>query len=319
MDQWDSERYQAIALSGYRFIGEKWPNIAFFPLYSLLIRLFLPLSGHNVAIAALLISNFALLTAVLLMYDLLACDFGSVVAYRSVVLLLLFPTSFYFVAGYTETLALLLSLAAVWAMRRQRWWLAGAVGGLLALTRVPGVMITPILGIAYLEHHGWRWRSIRAPLLAVLLPPLGLGLFMLYQLWRFDTPFAFLIAQQNWNNGAAPPWVIPSKIFRAIWDSPEWEMAALQLGVWISFIVLTLLALRRLPLVYGLTGLLLLLPAYLANQRGSLPRHVLIGFSAFVILAMAGKQLWLHWLIMATLLPLLVILTLLFVNGFGIA
>jgi hypothetical protein len=317
--QWDAEHYQNIALYGYTFQNVRWPNIAFFPLYPLLIRLLLPITGNNVTIAALLVSNLALFAAVLLLYDLLARDFDRKVAYRTVLLLLLFPTSFYFVAGYTESLALALTVAALWAMRRERWWLAGTAGFFLALTRVPGVMIAPVLAVAYLQRRNWRWRSIRPDFLAIILPPLGLGLFMLYQWQRFDTPFAFLIAQQNWNNGSAPPWVIPEKIWRGVRFSQEWEMATFQLCVWASFIGLMALAFLRLPLPYALTALLLLLPAYMANQRGSLVRHVLIAFPAFVALALVTQRLWLRWLIISTALPLLVVLTLLFVNGFGLA
>jgi hypothetical protein len=160
---------------------------------------------------------------------------------------------------------------------------------------------------------------LRPRFLAVFLPPLGLASFMLYQWLSFDTPFAFLIAQQNWNNGMAPPWIIPEKIFRALRVSPEWEMAIVQLAVWVSFIGLAAIALWRLPFVYGLTTLFLLLPAFLANQRGSLIRHVLIGFPIFVVLALATGRPWRRWLLYCLMLPLLAILTLLFVNGFGLA
>ncbi|HZG66109.1 MAG TPA: hypothetical protein VEZ12_05160, partial [Herpetosiphonaceae bacterium] len=90
-------------------------------------------------------------------------------------------------------------------------------------------------------------------------------------------------------------------------------------AVWLSFIGLALVGLRRLPLIYVLTGLLLLLPAFLANQRGSLIRHVLIGFPMFVVLALTARQLWLRWLVFSLMLPLLVVFTLMFVNGFGLA
>ena len=318
--RWDSEHYQAIATTGYTFEGVPWPNIAFFPLYPIMIRLGTPLVGGSITIAALLISNLALMAALLLLYDLVARDFDQVVAYRSVLVLLLFPTSFYLVAGYTESLALALAVAAVWAMRRERWWLAGAAGFLLALTRVPGVLIAPVLACAYLQHHGWKWKMIFRPqFLAVFLPPLGLASFMLYQWLHFGTPFAFLIAQQSWNNGMAVPWVIPQKILRAARSSAEWEMAVIQLAVWLSFIGLAIIGLRRLPLTYGLTALLLLLPAFLANQRGSLIRHVLIGFPMFVVLALTARQLWVRWLVFSLMLPLLVVFTLMFVNGFGLA
>lgn len=316
--EWDSVHYVAIAQAGYTFFGVRWPRIAFFPLYPLLLRMLLPLTRSNAALAALLASHLALGAALVLLYDLVERDFGRIVAYRATVFLLVFPTAFFLVAGYSESLALALAIVAVWAIRRERWWLAGIAGGLLAMTRVPGVFIAPVLGLCYLQSLGWRWRTIRAPLLAVLLPPLGLGLFMAYQWWRFGTPFAFLIAQQNWKNGAAPPWIIPTRIVAAL-GSPQWEMATLQLIVWLSYLALTLLALRRLPLAYGLTGLLLLLPAYLANQPGSLIRHVLIGFPVFVMFGLVARPLWFRWLLTTMMLAGLAVLTLMFVNGFFVA
>ncbi|HEX6291674.1 MAG TPA: mannosyltransferase family protein [Herpetosiphonaceae bacterium] len=316
---WDGAHYQAIAEAGYTFEGVPWPNIAFFPLYPLLMRTVMATANVSSSVAALLVSHAALLVAVLLLYDLLLHDFGRIVAYRANIFLLAFPTSFFFVAGYTESLALMLTVAAVWAMRRQRWWLTGVLGGLLAMTRVPGVLIAPVLGLVYLQHQQWRWRSLRLDLLAVLLPPLGLALFMLYQ-WRvFGTPWAFLIAQQSWQNGLAPPWVIPQQIVEELVKPSGWMQAALQLGVWIGVLALALAALRRLPLAYGLTGFLLILPAYFANIRDSLPRHVLISFPIFVVLAREEQPLWLRWLLLALLLPLLALLTMLYVNGFWIA
>lgn len=316
--QWDSEHYTNIAQSGYTFAGVRWPNVAFFPLYPLLIRGAAPLVRDNIALAALLVAHVALFCALLLLYDLLVRDLGRVIAFRTILLLLAFPTAFFFVAGYTESLALALTVAAVWTIRRERWWLAGIVGALLAMTRVPGVLIAPVIGIAYMQQQQWRWRSIRPPLLAMLLPPLGLGLFMVYQWWRFQTPWAFLIAQRSWNNGAGPPWAIPLKLWDAL-QSPQWEMAVLQFVVWMSILGLSLLALRRLPLVYGLTGLLLLLPAYLAQQEDSIARHVLIGFPAFVVLAQLTDRIWLRWAITTLMLTSLTILTFMFVNGFFIA
>ncbi len=316
---WDGAHYQAIAETGYTFEGVTWPTVAFFPLFPLLVRAVMMVTGISSAVAALIVSHSALIVAVLLLYDLLLHDFGRIVAYRANILLLVFPTSFFLVAGYTESLALMLTIAAVWAMRRRRWWLAGGAGCLLSMTRVPGVLITLVLGLAYLRHHQWRWPSKPFDLLAVLLPPLGVGLFMLYQWHVFGTPWAFLIAQQSWQNGLAPPWIIPQEIVAEFVKSSGWTLATLQLGAWIGVLGLALVALRRLPMVYGLTGFLLLLPAYFANIRDSLPRHVLISFPIFVVLAREGQPLWLRWLIVMLFLPLLVLLTVLFVNGFWIA
>lgn len=316
---WDGGYYRTIALRGYSLSGPGGPSIAFFPLYPLLIRLVLPLTGNDDTIAALLVSHLALFAALILIYDLVTRDFSRPVADRTIILLLLFPASLYFGSGYSESLALALLVAALWALRRQRWWLAGVAGGLLTLTRLPGVLIAPVLAYAYLQDHHWRWRAIRPAFLAVLLPPFALTLFMAYQWWRFGTPFAFLIAQRYWNNTLEPPWVIPRILFTTVTTAADWPMRIVQLATWISFIGLILFALLRLPRPYGLTVFLLLLPPYLSHWHGSFPRYVLIGFPAFVALAILAQRRWLYGMLIAIMLPALAIFTLLFVNGFWVS
>jgi hypothetical protein len=315
---WDGGHYRNIAVNGYSFQGDGAPTIAFFPLYPLLIRLFLPLAG-NVSIAALIVTHLALFIALIFIYDLVAHDFNRQLAHRTLVLLLIFPTSFYFASAYSESLGLALLVAALWAMRRQRWWLAGLAGGLLALTRLPGVFIAPVLACAYLQQHRWRWRSIGPDFLSVVLPPLGLLLFMVYQWWRFGTPVAFLIAQRHWGNGLAAPWVMPHTLLTTITTAADWPMRAFQLVVWVSFIGLILFALLRLPLPYGLTVLLLLLPPYLSPWHDSFPRYVLIGFPAFVVMAIFAQRRWIYTFMVSAMLAALAIGVLLFTNGFWVA
>jgi hypothetical protein len=316
---WDSQQYLSIATTGYEFDVQQWPNIAFFPLYPLLIRAVAPLAGGNAMVAALLVAQLALFGALLLLYDLVARDFGRAVAYRSLLLLLLAPTSFFFVAAYSESLALLLLITALWAIRRERWWLAGIAGFLLALTRLPGVLIAPIILFGYLQSLGWRWRAIRVPALAALLPPAGLGLFLLYQWQRFGTPFAFLIAQRSWKNQLSPPWVIPQKLATEIMQAADWPLAIFHGIFWLGFIALTIVALRRLPRLYSLTLLLFLLPPYLSSWPWSIARHVLLGFPAFVVLAQWAERPRARQLLIGGMVILLVAGVVLFVNGYLVA
>jgi hypothetical protein len=314
---WDGDYYKAIALNGYTFDNVAWPSVTFFPLYPLLIRAALPIAGGNVALAALAVSNLAAFLAVVLLYQLLESDFGSAIAYRSIFLLLLFPTSFFFAAGYTESLALLLAVAVVWALRGHRWWLAGIAGFFLALTRLPGVLVAPIIALTYLEYHGWRWRALRWDVLAVGLPPLGLALFMLYQWRRFGTPLAFLIAQEHYQQQMSPPWVIPQTLFIRL-QTEGLAIFGLHLVLWAVFIVLAVLVWRRLPREYGLL-MLLLVPAYLGSWAVSIGRHILIGFPAFVVLAMYSERRWARGLLIGIVVPLLALCVALFVNTFWVA
>lgn len=316
---WDSTAYLAIAERGYTFVEQRWPSIAFFPLYPLLVRALAFVSGQSAAITALLVAHLAFFGALLLLYKLLEHDFGTTVAYRSVLLLLVCPTSFFFAAAYSEALALLLLVVAVWALRHERWWLAGLAGFLLALTRLPGVLITPIFALAYLQACGWNVRALRWSALAVLLPPAGLGLFMLFQWWRFETPFAFMIAQRSWHNTLSPPWVMPHLLYEYVFTSDYWLIASFQSLFWIGFLVLTIVALWRLPLLYSATLLLFLLPPYFSSWPWSISRHVLMGFPAFVVLAYLSRTLWVRQTVILLLLVLLILATMFFVNGFLVA
>lgn len=316
---WDGENYLAIARTGYTFLGERWPNIAFFPLYPLLIRLVAPLTGFHYEVAAVLVSQVSFCAALIVLYDLLSSDFDVSTAYRTTFCLLVIPTACFFAGGYSESLALALLITTVWAIRRQHWWLAGIAGMLLALSRLPGVLVGPIIALFYIQAQGWHWRSIRLPILASLLPAMGLGAFMLYQWQRFGTPFAFMLAQERWENHLSMPWVLPQAIIDHIEIGRAWPNLVMQGVFWLAFAVLGLLALRRLPLVYGLTAAAVLVPPYLSSWPWSISRHVLLAFPAFIVLGHARQHpRTFRWMI-GVMLAAQIIVTLLFINGFWVA
>ena len=61
--------------------------------------------------AALLVSNLAFLGALLALFALTADAFGERIARRAIVVTALFPTAFFFLAPYTESLFLFLSMS----------------------------------------------------------------------------------------------------------------------------------------------------------------------------------------------------------------
>ena len=97
-----------------RLADEGWSgedaSAAFFPLYPLTVRAVAwILPGSDELIAALLVSNVAFLGALLALFALTADAFGERVARRAIVVAALFPTAFFFLAPYTESLFLFLS------------------------------------------------------------------------------------------------------------------------------------------------------------------------------------------------------------------
>ncbi|MER3515340.1 MAG: hypothetical protein C4310_13885, partial [Chloroflexota bacterium] len=111
------------------------------PLYPLLIRAIGTLLARDWLLASIVVANVAYLLALIYFHRLVVLDFSEDVARRSVVCLALFPTAFYFLAGYSESLLLLGSVAGFYYARRGRWAAAGVAGLLAALARWQGALL----------------------------------------------------------------------------------------------------------------------------------------------------------------------------------
>jgi hypothetical protein len=212
-----------------------------------------------------------------------------------------FPTGFFLLAAYTESLFLLLAMGSIWSARRQRFWLAGLLGLLAPLVRLTGWVLVVPLAYEYLSRRDFDWRRIDWSGLAPLLPLAGTAAFLLYRqaaglpslatiygtYWyqRTGLPGADLItALQQMFAGGAP--------FTLFFD---FLCALFLLGT-------SLLALRRLPKAYGLYGLMLLffmlLPRSDLKPLYSFSRYALAFFPTFMVLGQAGRRPWTNRLIL---------------------
>jgi len=95
----DGVHYLTIISKGYFGTGSIQ---AFFPLYPYLVRLISSV-GINPLIVGLVISTVSFWMAIVVLYKLVKLDYKEKVAMRSIVLLLFFPTAFFFTAFYTES------------------------------------------------------------------------------------------------------------------------------------------------------------------------------------------------------------------------
>lgn len=171
---WDATYYWSIAHHGYG--GSPGDAVRFFPLYPLLGWLGgLPIGGHE-ALPLLVISNVAGLLSLVLLYRLVLDEFGPDLARRAVWCLALFPAAGIMAFGYSESLALLLTLAVAWWARRERWWAAAVAGLALGTTRpVAALVVLVVLGEAWRRRDALRarragWLGVGA---AIVAPALG--------------------------------------------------------------------------------------------------------------------------------------------------
>ena len=109
----DGVHYLVIARQGYCQFQQ-----AFFPLFPYLIRYLTGFLGNYLA-SGLLVSHLALLAGLFIFYRLVRLDFSDSIARRSVIYLLIFPTSFYLGSVYTESLFLVLVLGSIFAARKR--------------------------------------------------------------------------------------------------------------------------------------------------------------------------------------------------------
>lgn len=202
--RFDSEWYDSIVLRGYFLIKDRQSNVAFFPLYPYLSR-WLGYAIGNPFIAGWIISNLSLLGGIFYIYRIGLLYFRQRLVDRALVLLLVFPCSFFFSTFYTEGLFLLTTAASFYYFFRQRYWESGLWGMLATLTRFNGILLFVcfLLDIAWEHRHGQQRLN---PAIAFLgLIPLGLIVFMVLLQIKVGDPFAFIHIQSQWGKTTTFP------------------------------------------------------------------------------------------------------------------
>jgi hypothetical protein len=282
----DADWFLRIAIDGYPAHSA---GAAFFPGFPLAIRA-LGFLGHPF-FAATLISNLALLGALVVLYSLTTQEFDERIARTTIVLLCVFPTSFYFLAPYSESLFLLLSVLAFWAARRDRWALAAAATAAAGLTRIVGVLLVPALVFEAYEQHRERGAPIGPRMTAAvsgLLGPLSYFLYWQVRAGDFWTPIQ---AQTGWDRRLEPPWTTLFDAFKGAFSFGTTGYGYLLVDLIITLAVLALAAIgtRRLRgsfVVYVWASLLVpLLDPYPPRPLLSVPRFALVLFPLFWVLA----------------------------------
>ena len=278
--RWDSGFYLEIANIGYHFSLGEISNVAFFPLYPLLIAFLTPLVGDAV-LAAVLLSHFCFLLALFFLEALTRQELGEVAARAAVVGFCCFPTSFFFSAVYTESLFVLTVLACFYFVKQKNLPLASLFALLASSTRFIGLVLCLVLLLEFwrgTSRASWLWFA------APLLGPLSYAGFLLR---LFDDPIAFWTVQPNFGRQGFNP-------LEAIWRDLEpltrgqipWNVV-LDLGA-LGLVLVLLPQLWRLRKSYAVySALSLMIP--LLSGTGSLSRYAL---AIFPIVMFTQKVPW---------------------------
>ncbi|MBE3074032.1 MAG: hypothetical protein IMZ75_03665 [Actinobacteria bacterium] len=285
----DALWFLRIATQGYHS-GDG--SAAFFPLYPLVVNIVAWLPGLGPLGAALLVANVCFFGALLMLHALTRLELGAEAARRAVLFAALFPTAFFFMAPYTEAPFLLLSIAAFWFARRDRWGWAALAGAGAALTRSIGVLLVFGLAVEAFRQHRKDGRPLAVRLAASLAVAAGPLLYAFWWLARFDDFWAPLQAQRNWARTTTWP---STTIGHALTDAWRWRTYWLIDLLVVAIVVWGVVrASRRIPAGYTVyAGLSLLLPLLFPFEQRplmSMPRFVAVVFPAFWGFAIATER-----------------------------
>ena len=289
--RFDAGWYGSIAESGYSMDpagGQS--NVAFFPLYPLLIRA-LTATGISFAHAGLAISFVALLSAARLLAK--AEGNAALDGLGAIVALLAWPASFFLASVYTESLFLALALVAFRSAEGRKWGPAALAGFLAGLARPNGFLVTLLVAPqAFAEWQrgprttGTAWKAVAT----ALAPIAGLATFLSFLWIRFGDPLACFRALSAWGR---VPGQSGAHLLGRIRDMAERLLGiqagyglveALELGTVALFAVLTLLLFRARRLSEGLYSAGVLSVAVLNGSLAGAHRYVLVLFPCFALL-----------------------------------
>ena len=310
--RWDSVWFLRIAEHGYS--AASGAASAFYPLYPGAVALLgRALFGHYV-LAGILISLAAALGSFLLLHRIAEERLGADGARRAVLYLAFFPFALFLQAVYSESLYLLLTLAAFMLAERRRFLAAGAVTGLALLARPTGVALLPALALI-----AWQERDRLRAVASLAIAPVLFAAYPLY-LWQAEgDPWAFLHAQRIWSRHLSPAgplggiwdglragWAGVEQLasgshthvyWTAVQDTDPIRAATINLenlAFLVLFVVLTVIAWRRFGAPYGLfAAVSLAIPLSVPSERWpllSIPRFGLTIFPFFLALAVIGRR-----------------------------
>ncbi len=303
---WDGGHYLNLAESGYSDFAEDGRHLflVFFPLYPWLIRL-LHLVIPSYLLCALMITNLSFIGGCCFLYALVAGETSKQTAFRTVLLLSLFPFSFFFGAVRTEGLFFLTSAASLYYIRRHRFFTASLLGALAALTRMHGLLLVlPAAAEIIITYHPFRllkekqfgafWKDCCRKALCLPITAVGTLIYLLLN-WHVDgNPFQFLIYQkEHWFQGST----YFTNTLHTIWEYSNGQDIESVRTLWLPQLVLfffslavLLYGIRRVSVTYSVYFFVYLFMNYSITWPLSCGRYMTCALPMFIVLAKGSEK-----------------------------
>lgn len=204
--RWDVGWYLSIINDGYQYnpLLHQQQNIAFFPLYPILVRELSNITGITNYVIGIIISNLFLFIALCVIFFIIQTQHikTKINPYIPIFLICFFPMSFFYSTLYTESLFLMLAALTFYFIFKNKIILASIFVGFASATRNIGILLLlPIIyKIVFLDNHiecNWKVKLLKI-FSTSFIGSTGLMSFILFQYLKFGQWNAFIQIQHEW-------------------------------------------------------------------------------------------------------------------------
>jgi hypothetical protein len=295
--RYDAGWYNQIATGGYAYAAGGRNNLAFFPLYPLLMRWGGQLLGgeqQDFYFAGIIVSWVAFAAAMPLLYRLARLDLPHESALRAVAYAAVFPSAYFFGVVYSESLFYLGLVGSVLALRTRHWLLAAIAGSVMTATRVNGIMFVPALALVAWHAAGQSSRERSKAALGVLGACGGFIAYCAYNYMLSGDPFAWYTSITHWGYqpGGNPVGglfaimrALTSRFYQYLVVENMAPYDTLNAGLAIAVLITLPAILRRFGLAYASILVLGLILPLSSGQFEGLGRYCSVLFPVPILLA----------------------------------
>ena len=302
--RWDTGWYMGVAMEGYTWSPSRatlQQNIAFFPVYPMLMRYGSLLFARETMWTGVLISWVSFFGALVYLFRLARLRFTEDAAAAAIALIAAYPFALFFSTAYTESLFLLTTVATCYHFERSAWGKAAAWGLVTGLSRPNGCLLSVALAFMALRPlwpmqpqtlRAVEWRSVAGRLAIAAAPGVGMLMYSTYIYFLTGNPLQWAVQNAAWGRVYRGLDALVAQQAHTIGEHGLYTYAAtrtieaMQLGA-VLFVLATVWPVyRRIGLPYAVLILVNVLPPLMMGGLLSMGRVTSVLFPTFLWLGL---------------------------------
>jgi hypothetical protein len=332
----DGIHYMNVAVRGYQLFTQP-----FFPLFPILMWLPHKYAHIPTLISGITASHIAFFLTLPILFLLLKKD-EVVHKFLFFIILLSYPTSFFYGAVYNDALFFLFACSTILFSRNKKWFFASVMAALATLTRLNGLALAVYIGCEYVLSDlsvtdSWKMKLwlkqiqkklqplaiIRSGIFSILLIPLAFIGYLAYTQSLFGSWQVLFQSMSVWNQShiTFPPIVFwyyaKILVFSPIRQLNYW-VAFLELAAVLFYCFIAFFSFRKIRFSYWFFFVVSILIPWLTGTFQGMPRYGLHLYPFFlaVSLLVSKEKNWQKFLYFVSMMLIALFVITLFTRGY---